>query len=237
MYSVVLMAALSAGGSAPDCHGHCHSCGGGYGGCYGGYGGCYGGCYGGYGGGYGGCYGGYGGGYGGCYGGYSYGSGYGCYGSYSCHGCYGCYGCYGCSGYAPMYGTPVMTAPVTPPPDTGKTPPPDMPPVDKTKKPDDGKETSAATKAKLIVELPADARLFIDDQPMKTPSAKRVFNTPTLQKGQAYFYDLRAEIVRDGKTITENKRVVVNAGAEIPVTFAELLAAAASAKTNVADAR
>jgi len=229
MYSVVLMAALSAGGTAPDCHGHCNSCGGCYGGCYG----CSG-CYGGYGGGYGGCYGCSGcyGGYGGCYGG---GYGYGCYGSYNCHGCYGCYGCYGCSGYAPTYGTPVMTTPVTP------TPPPDMPPVDKGKmtKPDDmkDKETSAATKAKLIVELPADAKLFIDDQPMKTPSAKRVFSTPTLQKGQSYFYEMRAEIVRDGKTITESKRVVVNAGAEIPVTFAELLAAAGNPKTNVADAR
>jgi uncharacterized protein (TIGR03000 family) len=136
-----------------------------------------------------------------------------------------------------MYGTPVMTT--TPPTDTGKPPPPDTPPVDKGKmtKPDTGTESSAATKAKLVVELPADAKLFIDDQPMKTPSAKRVFSTPTLQKGQAYYYELRAEIVRDGKTITENKRVVVSAGAEIPVTFTELLAAAGTPKTNVADAR
>jgi uncharacterized protein (TIGR03000 family) len=135
-----------------------------------------------------------------------------------------------------MYGTPVMTAPTT----TTPTPPPDMPPVDKgkTTNPDmKDKETSSATKAKLIVELPADAKLFIDDQPMKTLSAKRVFSTPTLQKGQAYYYEMRAEIVRDGKTITESKKVVVNAGAEIPVTFAELLAAAGSPKTNVADAR
>jgi uncharacterized protein (TIGR03000 family) len=124
--------------------------------------------------------------------------------------------------------------PVAPTDGTKPTPPPDG---DKAKKPDDAKETSAATRAKLIVELPADARLFIDDQAMKTPSAKRVFNTPTLQKGQAYYYEMRAEMVRDGKTVVENKRVVVTAGDEIPVKFTELLAAAAAAKINVADAR
>ena len=52
MYSVVLMAAMTAGGQAPDCHG-CHSYGNCYGGCYGNYGveglNCSGGNYNGYG--------------------------------------------------------------------------------------------------------------------------------------------------------------------------------------------
>jgi hypothetical protein len=73
MYSMVLMAALTTGSVAPECHRWGGCCG-----CYGGYGGgCYGGCYGGYGG----CYG--GGGWGGCYG---------CWGGYSSWGCCGCYG-------------------------------------------------------------------------------------------------------------------------------------------------
>jgi uncharacterized protein (TIGR03000 family) len=121
MYSVVLMAALAAGSSAPEFGHHgCHGC---WGGCYGGYASCYGGYGGGWGHGHrwgGGCY--------GCYGYYTgwgcYGAGYGsCFGYYSgwtpagCYGCYGtpyaawgCYGNtysiggYGCGGYLGCYG-------------------------------------------------------------------------------------------------------------------------------------
>src|SRR5947208_950084 len=108
MYSVVLMAALTTGGSAPDwCFGHCHSCA--PSNCYGGYEawGCTGwGCYGvGNGGWYGGgCYGTACGGGFGCYGGSWNMSGYGGgldYNCFGCHGCYGCAGSYGCAGYTP----------------------------------------------------------------------------------------------------------------------------------------
>jgi uncharacterized protein (TIGR03000 family) len=86
-------------------------------------------------------------------------------------------------------------------------------------------EEAAARPGKLIVEVPADAKLFIDDQPMKTTAERRSFNTPTLQSGQAYYYDLRAEVVRDGKTYTESKRVIVKAGETAKATFPELVAA------------
>src|SRR5437588_6103303 len=102
MYSMVVMAALTTGTSAPECCGFfrnmfcchtrsscnssCYGCTGCYGcnGCYGGavYYGCSG-CQGGYGGCYGGCY---GSGYGSCYGG-----GY--------NNCSGCHGCYSSGGY------------------------------------------------------------------------------------------------------------------------------------------
>jgi uncharacterized protein (TIGR03000 family) len=96
MYSVVLLAAMTAGGESADFgrRGGCH-------GCYGG--GCWG------------CRG-YSYGCGGCYG-YSYGCG-GCRGySYGCGGGYGCSGyvstgCYGCYGYvaAPVAGKTVVQA-------------------------------------------------------------------------------------------------------------------------------
>src|SRR5436190_218533 len=99
-----------------------------------------------------------------------------------CHGCHGCHGCWsichGCSGgyvaAAPVMGTPVVT-------------------------------TDKSTPAKLVVEVPADAKLYVDDQLMKTTAARRVFNTPTLEKGQTYYYILRAEMAIDGKTVSETK--------------------------------
>jgi uncharacterized protein (TIGR03000 family) len=70
--------------------------------------------------------------------------------------------------------------------------------------------------AKLIVKLPADAKLYVDSYLTKTGSqATRVFTTPVLAAGQDYAYTLKAELERDGKTITTSKRVVVRAGAEV----------------------
>lgn len=198
MYSVVLMAALSTGAGAPDCW-HRHSS---YATCHGCYAavGCTG-CWG--------CT--------GCYGGTWRAGCYGCFGGYGCYGggCSGCYGCYGFSSYAP-----VMMPPAQPP---GKTPEP----LPKPKPDDKDKGSVLENKARLVVEVPADARLYIDDQMMKTESARRVFNTPRLDPAQAYYYVLRAEIVRDGRTFTESKQVIVRAGAEVQASFNSLELAAA----------
>ncbi len=219
MYSVVLMAALTTGSATPawGLLG-CHGCWGGCHGCYGGGGGCWGGCRGGFGGCWGGCRGGYGGyACNGCYGG-----GYACYGGYG--GCYGwtgggCYGCYGgwtgVSNYAPTPRRPV-----------DKLPPP---------KPAEEKKTSADGRARVIVELPGDAKLYVDDQLMKSTAPPRVFKTPSLEQGETYYYMLRAEVVRDGNTRSERKRVLVQAGKEVRVSFPELESVAttrAEAKTK-----
>jgi uncharacterized protein (TIGR03000 family) len=104
---------------------------------------------------------------------------------------------------------------VVPPP--GKPPEKIMKPAEEIKK-----ETSAATGAKLIVDLPADAKLFIDDRPMNVASQHPIFVTPGLQAGKTYYYDLRAEVVRDGKAVSDFKRVVFHAGDELRESFARL---------------
>jgi uncharacterized protein (TIGR03000 family) len=117
---------------------------------------------------------------------------YGCYGCgcYSCHGCYGCYGGYGYGGYA-GYGS--YAIPVA----TART-------------------EAAAT---IIVSLPADAMLTVDDQMTRSTSERRTFTSPPLQSGEVYYYTLKAEITRDGKPITAAKRVTVQAGKETEVRF------------------
>jgi uncharacterized protein (TIGR03000 family) len=84
------------------------------------------------------------------------------------------------------------------------------------------KETNAP--ATIQVNLPADATLTIDGAVTSSTSASRAFATPTLETGKEYYYTLKAEIVRDGKTLSATKRVAVRAGEEtrleieIPVT-------------------
>jgi uncharacterized protein (TIGR03000 family) len=111
-------------------------------------------------------------------------------------------------------------------PPAGVVPVPEPAPKPKEEK----DKTALPTRARLIVELPADARLYIDDQLMKTPAGRRVFNTPALEPGQGYYYVLRAEIVRDGKTYTDTKQVVIRAGAEVETNFSQLELTAAAAR-------
>ena len=230
MYSVVLLAALTAGGEAPQffhhsCHG-CYSCSG-CSGCYGcwGYGGSYGCCGGGWGSCYGSCY-----GCGGCWGsGYSYYSCGGCYGCsgynacYGCSGCYGCWGCTGCygySGYAPLYTAPGAVMPPVKP---------DSELPDPKKKEDKKKDDTSLdlNRAKLTVEVPADARFFIDDQPMRLKTA-RTFRTPILEPNQTYYYMLKVEVTRDGVTHSETRRVLIRAGTAVRAAFTEEGVVAAS---------
>jgi uncharacterized protein (TIGR03000 family) len=91
----------------------------------------------------------------------------------------------------------------------------------------DKKDQVSATRAKLIVEVPADAKLYIDDQLMKTPSTRRVYSTPDLEQGQAYYYVVKVEVVRDGQVQTETKRVILRAGEVIRADFSTPEAVAA----------
>jgi len=207
MYGVVLMAALTTGSASPDCHFHRYS--------YGCHGGCYGcttcGGWGGHGFGCHGCYGGFG-----CHG--CYGGGWGCYGGWGCDGCFGGYGCHascggcygGCYGYIVAEGSPYH-------------PTPTMPGVPAAPAAPAGKDGASKTsdRATLTVELPERAKLFVDDQPMKSTSAKRTFVTPPLEGGRTYYYELRAEVERDGQTMTVTRRVLVRPGQTVSTNFPE----------------
>ncbi len=228
MYSVVLMAALTTGIDLPDrggCRGGCFGCYGGcHGGrrhgCHGGWGGCYGGCYGG--GGWGGCYG--GGGWGGCYGGggwggcYGGGMGYGgCYGSgFGYGGCYGsglgygggCIGSYGGGVISGGYGGVILQSGTT------------QPSGEKAPKPKEKREESLLpAPATIVVDLPADAKLLIENEATTSTGASRVFQSPTLNPGKEYQYTLTAEVIRSGKPVKAEQVVTIKAGQVIPVTL------------------
>jgi uncharacterized protein (TIGR03000 family) len=77
--------------------------------------------------------------------------------------------------------------------------------------------------ATLVVELPSDAKLFVDDKPTKSTSAsRRVFQSPSLEPGNKYSYVLRAELERDGKKYRQTKTIAVRAGQKTTASFAEL---------------
>jgi uncharacterized protein (TIGR03000 family) len=234
MYSVVLLMAMASGGDLPACHkGGCTGggCTGSYG-CSGGYGGCTG--YSSCSGGYGGCCGGGGGHHflggghhhssgGCCGGGYAYsgccGGGYygaGCTGGYYGAGCTGGY--YGgCSGGC--WGGNVIII------GEGKK---EEKKEEKKEDKKDKDESLKAAPATIIVSLPAEAKLTIDDAATTSISDRRVFTSPDLPMGREFHYNLKAEYTRDGKPVVISKQITVRAGEETTVTMESDAAGVAS---------
>lgn len=155
-----------------------------------------------------------------CFGSSSYGSSFGpasfgpaYYGS-DFHG--GCTGCTGCFGSTPVWGGA----------------PPQVSIPSQSVEYRAARQSPTASPARLTIEVPADAKLFVDGQLAKGEGASRNFHTPELPIDQTFFYDLKAEVVVDGKVVTETKRVLVRSGEALSESFPKLLAAVKNADDN-----
>jgi uncharacterized protein (TIGR03000 family) len=137
-----------------------------------------------------------------------------CYGSYYGMGCYGsCYGQAACWGNV---AGPTMAIDPIPYVKTVASAPSEKAPTT------------------LTVELPANATLYVDGGLVKGEGAVRTFNTPELERGQSFYYELKAEVVVNGQTRTEEQKVIVRAGEPAKATFTKLTAAVASRGTALA---
>ena len=245
MYSVVLATMLAAGSSTPAyCHNYCHSCYGGYHvGGYSYYSGCscYGSCYSSCSYSYGcSCYSSCS-----CYRSCHHFSHFHQFNHFHhfrtfCHcscstpiivvptyyyGCYGCCGCcggvsysVGCAGYIPVSTpkiVPVGGDTPAPAPTGGNT----VPSNSNVRVVSTNNEQAAAQPARVTVLVPAQARLWVDQVECPLTSSVRSFNTPPLNANQQYFYNLKVEVARDGRTISETQRVLLTPGQETRVDF------------------
>jgi uncharacterized protein (TIGR03000 family) len=121
---------------------------------------------------------------------YSYGYSYPDYGSY----------------YVPSYGAADAFPPAA---STSAYPPAESAPPPAT-----------AGSAHLTVQLPADARLWIDGQPTVQTGAVRTFETPAnLDPARGYSYLLRAEWVENGQPVARERRVDFQAGGQVVVNM------------------
>ncbi len=77
-------------------------------------------------------------------------------------------------------------------------------------------------RAILIVDLPPDTELYIDNRYVRTISNRRTFVTPELCPEATYFYDLKASLVSGFQPYTEIKRVLVRPGEVVRVSFPNL---------------
>lgn len=169
----------------------------------------------------------------------------GCYGSATPMGCTGCYGCTGCTGYIPYStscygcsgcfgsgwsctgccgGMMQYTAPV-------------IMPMAEPAKPEAAKpEAEKKSPASLQLDLPADAKLYVDGRLIEGNGSQRTFSTPELPIGRIYYYDMRAEAIIDGRVVHEEQRVLVRGGEQLSRSFNDLIARAkkTAATTEIA---
>jgi uncharacterized protein (TIGR03000 family) len=123
------------------------------------------------------------------------------------HGCHGHgwrsglrhHGCH--NGYAVNYGCAGVSVPPPKSPDGVK------------------KAEGSGSPAQIVVRLPADARLFVDDAPTQSTSGQRLLVTPTLPTGESYAYTLRVEVNRQGRTVADTRTINVTAGQSTSISF------------------
>lgn len=137
---------------------------------------------------------------------------------------------------APVWGAgaPVVVGRLADPPETNSNayypnkPPEVTIPPEPMKKP--GSDSSPMG-ANLKFKVPADAKLYVDGQLTTSTGPERTFYTPPLERGKKFYYEVKAEMVLNGQTITEEKKVILEAGAHITEEFTVLLAAVSKANS------
>ena len=80
-------------------------------------------------------------------------------------------------------------------------------------------EKMTSTNALLMVNVPQDARVFVNGSKTTSTGANRRYLSRGLQQGFNYEYSVRAEVTRDGKVVTDTKNVSVTAGQIVSLSF------------------
>lgn len=78
-----------------------------------------------------------------------------------------------------------------------------------------------ATRAQVLVTVPANAKLYADGRPTALTGASRNFLTPELTAGRDFQYTLQIEYTVDGQTQSAAKQIVVRAGHRTTVDLTE----------------
>ena len=138
---------------------------------------------------------------------------------------------------APMIGGPAPGAPMMGAPNMGPTPatpqsPTPAPPASEGPagsnpplpgSPNPGPHADAAPGAlssgQLTIVVPADAKVFINGHQTRSIGTHREYVSYGLQSGLTYRYEVRAEVVRDGKTVEDTREVFLTAGSREGVAF------------------
>lgn len=92
------------------------------------------------------------------------------------------------------------------------------------------KDENLKGSARLLLEVPADARVYIDGQLTRSTNAVRSFHTPPLKDGETFYYEVRVETPSGQKPIVQDKRIYVRANEVVRESFRDVNAASIASK-------
>lgn len=72
-----------------------------------------------------------------------------------------------------------------------------------------------SSRASMIVNVPEDALVYLQDQQMRSEGPVRHYVSPALERGAGYTYTMRVEVERNGRVLSESIRVPVRAGQRV----------------------
>jgi uncharacterized protein (TIGR03000 family) len=76
--------------------------------------------------------------------------------------------------------------------------------------------------AQIMVRVPvADAQVWFEGQRTTQDGTVRAFESPALNPGQKYIYDIRAEWNQNGQLVSQTRHINVQAGAMVSVDFTQ----------------
>jgi uncharacterized protein (TIGR03000 family) len=82
-----------------------------------------------------------------------------------------------------------------------------------------GVDKKDGLQAKVVIDVPVQASLYIDGQLMPNKAGKRTFVTPALQAGQTYYYDIKLVQVQNGQEQVQTSRVLLRPGQAVAANF------------------
>jgi uncharacterized protein (TIGR03000 family) len=91
-----------------------------------------------------------------------------------------------------------------------------------------GNTQSQSSPARVVVSVPENAKLWVEQVLCPLTGEQRAFNTPALQPGNQYYYTLTVELAQGGR---ESRRVEVQPGRTVEVDFRAFASSAPSTIT------
>ncbi len=87
--------------------------------------------------------------------------------------------------------------------------------------PSDTSVAAIGSRATVQVEVPANATVWFNGAQMKQGGTMRTFETPAVENGYTYYYDVKARWEENGKPVERTQRIAVYPGGRVTVAFAQ----------------
>jgi uncharacterized protein (TIGR03000 family) len=93
------------------------------------------------------------------------------------------------------------------------------PPVPGAPVPGSKADVAPIGSGQLTIVVPADAKVFINGHQTRSMGTHREYVSYGLEIGLTYRYEVRAEVVRNGKTVVDAREVFLSAGSQENLAF------------------